>query len=798
MQPYQPFLIAPFGTGLDTDQEPWLLPVDAFSEISNGHIKHGYIQKRSGYRRLAQMAHGRAITAASNANPAVFTVGASTGLSNGDTVTLQYLSGGTWSSLNGAKYTITGLAGVTFSLLDSTGTAVDGTALGAYSASSGRVCDFAGLPIMGIFQYLSSTNSREILVADTERVGIYNSTSGLVDPLDLYDTTSTLQPNSDVFTSSDTDYIWAANWQHSNATNRVYFTNGKEYQTGAPGTDGILYYDAQNARVEQFQPSLGGTDYLLGAKLIFSFKQRLFVLNTYEGTAGSGTHHPQRVRWCKLQDPTNWIVEAGGGGFSDAATGDQIISAELLQDLIVVYFTNSVWTLRPTSDPALPVIWSKVNSFRACDARMGVTGYDRYTIAVGIRGITATDGTETRRIDNRIEDFVTEDVNASEFDKVFAERSYGERRTWYLFPYRDSTDVNSALIYDDDSAGFSKYSIDMNVLGQGSTRVDYAYQDFTAANNLDWTYDDAGEETFLSFFWSDNAEVLFGGDTTGNIHLMETGTTDNGSDIPFSLKSAGWNPFKEQGVECQLGYIDLYMDSEPDADVEVLFYKDDNPTSYAKARTDLLPNLNFRSTISDITINSDPTTGCVVTSGGHGLSSGDTIYFYGVKGATFFNDIEWTLGSTVTENTFSIDSDLTPYGYAITDISNANPAVVEAVDHGLQNGDRVYIVDVSGMTEVNDKSFTVANKTDDTFELQGIDSTAYTPYTPGGYAFAQYLNDGVLAERRFYRTKVWKRVYAGGIGYEHRVEIIEQSSNNPIKIHAFKPWFKSRGRRTLG
>jgi hypothetical protein len=68
----------------------------------------------------------------------------------------------------------------------------------------------------------------------------------------------------------------------------------------------------------------------------------------------------------------------------------------------------------------------------------------------------------------------------------------------------------------------------------------------------------------------------------------------------------------------------------------------------------------------------------------------------------------------------------------ITDITNANPAVVEAEDHGFSNGQTVYITSVNGMTEVNETTATVANKTDDTFELSGVNSTAFGAYTSGG------------------------------------------------------------------
>ena len=68
----------------------------------------------------------------------------------------------------------------------------------------------------------------------------------------------------------------------------------------------------------------------------------------------------------------------------------------------------------------------------------------------------------------------------------------------------------------------------------------------------------------------------------------------------------------------------------------------------------------------------------------------------------------------------------------ITAITKANPAVVTASAHGLSDGDRVYISGIVGMTELNNREFTVANKTTNTFELSGEDSSSHTTYTSGG------------------------------------------------------------------
>lgn len=71
----------------------------------------------------------------------------------------------------------------------------------------------------------------------------------------------------------------------------------------------------------------------------------------------------------------------------------------------------------------------------------------------------------------------------------------------------------------------------------------------------------------------------------------------------------------------------------------------------------------------------------------------------------------------------------------ITGVTQANPAVVTtSAPHGYSNGDEIFISGVVGMTEINSKRFIAANVGAATFELTGIDSTAYIAYTSGGTA----------------------------------------------------------------
>jgi len=76
----------------------------------------------------------------------------------------------------------------------------------------------------------------------------------------------------------------------------------------------------------------------------------------------------------------------------------------------------------------------------------------------------------------------------------------------------------------------------------------------------------------------------------------------------------------------------------------------------------------------------------------------------------------------------------------ISAITKANPAVVTATSHGYSDGDHVIISGVVGMVQVNNRTFKVANKTTNTFQLQDVDgnnidsSNDYQTYTSGGVA----------------------------------------------------------------
>lgn len=78
--------------------------------------------------------------------------------------------------------------------------------------------------------------------------------------------------------------------------------------------------------------------------------------------------------------------------------------------------------------------------------------------------------------------------------------------------------------------------------------------------------------------------------------------------------------------------------------------------------------------------------------------------------------------------------------------TQANPVVLEVTGHGWSNGDLVYLSGIKGMTELNGRFVTVANAAANTFELAGIDGTAYGAFLEGGTAARVYTLTTPYAE----------------------------------------------------
>jgi hypothetical protein len=94
---------------------------------------------------------------------------------------------------------------------------------------------------------------------------------------------------------------------------------------------------------------------------------------------------------------------------------------------------------------------------------------------------------------------------------------------------------------------------------------------------------------------------------------------------------------------------------------------------------------------------------------------------------------------------------------AITGITNANPAVVSAVN-GIQAGSAVFIIGVVGMPQVNGTPYTNATTSGTTVTLAGVDSTSFGTYTSGGFVILNASTEWQLGA--WSNTTEWPRALA--------------------------------------
>jgi Flp pilus assembly protein TadG len=137
----------------------------------------------------------------------------------------------------------------------------------------------------------------------------------------------------------------------------------------------------------------------------------------------------------------------------------------------------------------------------------------------------------------------------------------------------------------------------------------------------------------------------------------------------------------------------------------------------------------------------------VITSNSHGFSNGDVVWITGAEGMTQLNNKAYYVWNR-TADTFELYNmagarvDGRNYG-AYTGSAgrvqrcqnNDCSITITAADHGLANNEYVYITNVNGMTQINDQSHLVGNRSTNTFTID-LTQASLTPYTSGGRAWS--------------------------------------------------------------
>lgn len=662
----KPFLIADIRKGLERDVEPWLLPEDAFPNLEDCFMFRGRIQRRQGFLPL-----GRLVT------------------------------------------------------------------------TVGIVTTFNNLPVMGLrTRELTLLNEEQLIAFDTTKANAFSNLNQVFEDISFYKTSGTAFS----WTGTNSDFFWTTNYLSAFwTTNNVRGFQNNPTATVPGSGDGIRWYDGSGWI--NFLPPIDAANFLMGSLLIVTYRNRLVMLNTTEGTAyGNFTNFQQRARWCQNGTPyydanvpsgftggnqaDAWRSDiVGKGGFIDAPTSEQIVSAEFYKDTLIVFFERSTWQLRYTGNETLPFIWERINVEFGAESTFSIVPFDAGIIAVGNYGIVSCDATGVKRIDQVIPDEVFEFHNGNDGPKrVYGIRDYSQQLVYWTFPNAtfDPTFPNRVLVYNYLDGSYSFFNDSLTCFGY--------YQSF---NDTKWAN--------LNVAWQDFPYAWNNG-------ILQ-------SDFPQIVAGN------------QQGFV----------------FNAYNNGSIANA-----PSL----TISAVT-QANP---AVVTSTNHNMSTGTIIKITGATGMTELNGNIYRV-SLPTQNTFEIQTldafgnwinvDSTTFGAyvgsGVITVRNNFNITTKRFNPFLQNGDQVRIQNVDLFLE----QAATTEFTMNVFLDENPNSALEIDIVP--------INSPTMG-------KVWVRNYTSVIGQFCQLEFTfddEQMvdptlSDGNIVLHAMMLWMSNAGRLTYG
>jgi len=395
-------------------------------------------------------------------------------------------------------------------------------------------------PIAGIYKYVKDDGTRELVFWDIAKFYVYDSATG---------SSSAVTGVSD-FTGNDDSTFWAQNWKDN-----LFFVNNQDRLTRYNGTAlSYLDVDIDGDAVND----------LTTCKLIFIYHGRMVLFNTQE----NGTRFPQRARWCRVDDYTDWENDE----YLDMPSSDEIIGADFVRDTLYVFTDSSLWAFRYTANEVLPFRWERVSSVEGTIAQHSLATFSNNIYTSNGQRLVVTDGIDIENFDVNVPDFM--DTVAPERAQYMYSLVTKEFRN-ILWGYTSiNSEANDKIAaYNVDDKSWQIYDAPAKVFGLGKV-----YDDPTM-DDVDLTFDEI-EQTFDTKATQAGFPLSLFGDYDGNIYKLDESGSDAGTDISIEAKSVDINPFRLNGQGCLFHYMDIMVDVDADATFDVSLYVNEDSQPY--------------------------------------------------------------------------------------------------------------------------------------------------------------------------------------------------------------------------
>ena len=503
--------------------------------------------------------------------------------------------------------------------------------------------------------------------------------------------------------------------------------------------DGIRWYDGDptvstNFGWVNFAPPLSKYHpvdnprplYLVGCKIIYPFKNRLLCFDVTLRTSASSPgnqHYPNRFVYSQvgtpfyslplpfnltgnLADPEAWFQDiAGRGGFLTAPITQQIVTVDQNEDILIVGFENQPLKIISTGDDILPFIFQSISSELGAMATYASVTLDAGSVYIGEYGISLVTSTSAQRIDLQILDQVFEIARPSQqIDRISGVRDFQQELIYFTFPAAQrvtSTFPNRTFLYNYREQTWATFD-------ENYTR----YGTFRRTTNTTWAtigaiYPSWSVWTTTWDFGANQAffPTIVGGNQQGFVLLRGYGTSEGTSQYIQSVS----------GISIV----------SPDHCL--------NTGDFIKISA-MIGSTNLNGTIQQIRVIDKDTFQVDDPAVGTYLGGGVYVRLYVPFIQTKQFPPFWKDGRGVRLGTqrLLLDSTSVAPVKTITNATQANPCVITSANHGLVEGDEVFIQNVVGMTELNDQSYIVSVIDLSNFSLDNVNSIGFSAYISGG------------------------------------------------------------------
>ena len=291
------------------------------------------------------------------------------------------------------------------------------------------------------------------------------------------------------------------------------------------GQDGIKYYigDPTGPSLTKgwvnFAPPLSSAanpQYLVGAKIIIPFKNRLLFFATWtRSSSGAVVYNPNQLVACQNGTPyyANGALppnntadvkafyqnEVGRGIRLNAPISEEVIIANVNSDIIIVQFEDTPLKLYSTGDDSYPFLYQTISSEFGASGTFSGVPLDVGVMSIDDLGITMTTQEGASRVDLQIPDQV---FNISKkdngVDRICSIRDYRNEFIYWTFPNNSNSTSNlyqqiswkfptTTLAYNYREASWSTFTESYTTYGEFFRSQSYTWATLPFKTWAEWS-----------------------------------------------------------------------------------------------------------------------------------------------------------------------------------------------------------------------------------------------------------------------------------------------------------------------